>query len=63
MSLWQSWVTIRRLSGLMSVKDTWISWNSGTVRMSAKSPLVKPMLPAPMNATLKDMVLPPCVIF
>ena len=46
---------MRRLSGLMSVKATSISENSGTVSRSESSRRVKPMLPAPMNATLNDM--------
>ena len=57
-SLWHSCVTMRRLSGLMSVNATSISWNSGTDRRSVSRPLVKPMLPAPINATLNDIKLP-----
>src|SRR5690606_26659526 len=54
MSRWHSLVTMSRLSGLMSVNATWIERNSGTDSRSRKSLRVNSMLPAPMNATLKD---------
>ena len=47
-----------QIVGLMSVNATSISLNSGTVRRSESKHLVKPMLPAPINAILNDMILP-----
>ena len=44
-----------RFCSLMSMKASSMPANSGTARMSPTSLRVNPMLPAPMNATLKDV--------
>src|SRR5690606_28469840 len=51
----QSWYTMSRFCSLMSVKANCVSLNSGMHRMSRICPRVKPILPAPMTATLMGM--------
>ena len=50
MSRLASWLTMSRLDWEMSMKAKWVSFSSGTARMSCMSLRVKPMEPAPIMA-------------
>ena len=56
MSRSANWRIMSRLGSLMSHSATSSESNSGTVRRSPSSLRVNPMLPAPMNAILNDMM-------